>query len=149
MDVDPPEVPREWKGEGRIAGDVDIFGARMARQYLSRTFSFAAYPGTVGDDLELVWPNGWSTAEFARGGFSPRPRTSPIPRRTRSTGTTPEAFLYGIPFNRRKYSYLALDPDRTDPELDSKIDPLVTIRQEERFWPGAPIFEDQDQPQYV
>lgn len=150
VDVDPPEVPREWKGEGRIAGDVDIFGARMARQYLSRTFSFAAYPGTVGDDLELVWPNGWSTAEFARGGLQPATPDFTVPETDAIYGNDPEAFLYGIPFNRRKYSYLALDPDRTDPELDSKIDPLVTIRQEERFWPGGTgFFEGQDQPQYV
>jgi len=62
----------------------------------------------------------------------------------------PEAFLFGIPFNRQKHSYVAIDPERIDTSLESKTDPLVTIRQEERFWPGGTgFFEGQDAPQYV
>ena len=148
--VQPPEVPREWEDEGRIAGDVDIFGARMGRKYLSGTLPFAAYPGEAGDELELVWPNDWSTAEFARAGQRPAIPDFSDPETAAIFQDDPEAFLFGIPFNRKKYSYIALDPERTDPELDSKIDPLVTIRQEERFWPGGTgYFEGQDQPQYV
>ncbi len=149
-DALPGEVPREWKDLGRIAGDIDIFGARMARRYLAPQLPFAAYPGDEGDNLELVWPTSWSTAEFARGGVVPALPDLSNPQTANVFEDDPEAFLYGIPFNREKYSLLALDPDRTDPELDSKTDPLVTIRQDERFWPGGTgFFEGQDQPQYV
>lgn len=138
-----PDLPAsEWADDGRIAGDIDIFGARMARRYISSSLPYAAYP--PGNEFELVWPTAWSTAEFARAGQIPLVSTED------QYEDDPEAFLFGIPFNRRKYSYVALDPDGIDPTLASKSDPLVTIRQDERFWPGGTgFFEDQDAPQYV
>ena len=109
-------------------GDIDIFSARKARS--SSVVSAANY----SDDIR--WDNGAAVTttelqplgEFPLFGFGWNPQTNP------------GAFLYGIPFNRSKYDFFGQGED-----------PLVTITQEDRYWPAGTGFagNGQPKPQYA
>jgi prepilin-type N-terminal cleavage/methylation domain-containing protein len=102
-------------------GDIDIFSARVARDSL-----FAPeYP--AGANLD--WQIGKTTELRLSNGF-------PV------LGTYPAdlgGFLFGIPFNRSKFDFFGVSED-----------PLVTITQEERFWPSGTGYETgRNRPQYA
>jgi len=104
-------------------GDIDLFSARFAR-----ASSFApAYPS----NSNLDWTIGKTTELSIAGGF-------PVFGSGFNDGDT-GAFLYGIPFNRSKFDFFGFGED-----------PLVTVTQEERFWPAGTGYETgRDRPQYA
>ncbi|MEE2972171.1 MAG: prepilin-type N-terminal cleavage/methylation domain-containing protein, partial [Planctomycetota bacterium] len=128
------------------AGDLDLFSARAARE---SGFAPDLYQGNESPDDPaeatgvLPWENAWLTTEFVDGVLG---RCQPARRddcgRDFLTGEAfvdPGAFLFGIPFNRAKFDLFG-----------SGQDPLVTITQEERFWPSGSGFVGQGpRPQYV
>ena len=112
------------------AGDIDIFSARKSRSSI-----FA--PAYTGSDPNLLWGDAGSvyvTSELSAGPGGTFPLLSPL----QSDGDQ-GAFLFGVPFNRQKYDLFG-----------NGEDPLVTISQEERFWPsGSGFRRGQDRPQYA
>lgn len=106
-------------------GDIDVFSARFVR-------SSGENPGQGGND----WPSNSATTEFAAGG----------PLVGVYAGSDPGSFLYGVPFNRRRFGF-----------TDGEVEPRVTFSQEDRCWPAGSGFERiyapdgpfAEKPQYV
>lgn len=110
------------------AGDIDLFSARYARE---RGYGSDTYGASISN-----WGD-WATTELSLFQGS-----TPLFGSNYSTNPgngDPGAFLFGIPFNRAKFG-LFRDGD----------DPLVTITQEERFWPaGTGYGGGLERPQYA
>ena len=114
------------------AGDIDIFSARVTRAASNFVPAAFNYPS------ETQWDQDWRTSEFSLfGGAIPLlGQTHP---QGSGTGTDPGAFLFGVPYNRAKFDLFG-----------NGQDPLVTVTQEERFWPGGSGFTGQlPRPQYA
>ncbi|MAC19681.1 MAG: hypothetical protein CMJ23_08440 [Phycisphaerae bacterium] len=91
-------------------GDIDVFSSRYVR-------SSSSNPGSGSND----WPSSSTTTEFVVDG---NPLAGP------QLGSDAGAFLYGIPFNRRRFGF-----------AESEVEPRITITQEERCWPAGTGFE--------
>ena len=104
-------------------GDIDIFSARVARDSV-----FAPeYPGSSN----LDWQIGKTTELRFSNGF-------PVIGDEYASGDV-GGFLFGVPFNRSKFDFFG-----------NLEDPLVTVTQEERFWPAGSGYETgRNRPQYA
>ncbi|MCP4833706.1 MAG: prepilin-type N-terminal cleavage/methylation domain-containing protein [Phycisphaera sp.] len=130
-------VPEGASPEDRAyAGDLDIFSARLTRSgfVASQLEAVTAYP------TQFAWDPDWTTTEFGRqvggsnGTFVPLEGLGGY-----ETGN----YLYGIPFNRKKFDFF---------DNPGKEDPMVTIAQEERFWPAGSDYDNEtaaERPQYA
>ena len=104
-------------------GDIDLFSARVARD----SFFAPAYPSSAN----LDWQIGKTTELRLSNGF-------PVIGVDYQGGDS-GGFLFGIPFSRSKFDFFGASED-----------PLVTITQEERFWPAGSGYESgRNRPQYV
>ena len=111
-------------------GDIDLFSARFVR-----ASNFAPdYPSSAN----LDWQIGKTTELGIFAGASPILGTC-HPLQNNPNCSDPGEFLYGIPFNRSKFDFFGISED-----------PLVTITQEERFWPAGTGYEaGRNRPQYA
>ncbi len=128
-------APSQWPS---YAGDIDIFSARVAHASTAvgtfPDFRIPNYPAA------LQWADGWRTTELASfGGAFPLLAESYGNPGTGNPELDPEAFLFGIPYNRLKYSL-----------IEGGLDPLVTVKQRERFWPmGSGFGPGQQRPEFA
>lgn len=116
-------------GDRSYAGDIDVFSARVAR---ASPLVMQDYPSN------MQWDAAWRTTEFSLfgGAFPIFGDTHP---QGGGGGNDPGAFLFGIPFNRSRFDFFGVGED-----------PLVTITQEERFWPaGTGFAPGLERPQYA
>ncbi len=104
-------------------GDIDLFSARFVR-----ASNFAPdYPSSAN----LDWQIGKTTELRLSNGF-------PVIGDEYAAGDL-GGFLFGVPFNRSKFDFFGISED-----------PLVTITQEERFWPAGTGYEaGRNRPGYV
>lgn len=116
-------------GDRSYAGDIDLFSARASR---ASSLVSEDYPAS------MQWDQAWRTTEFSlfNGAFPIFGDTHP---QSGGGGSDDGAFLFGIPFNRARFDFFG-----------NGEDPLVTITQEERFWPAGTGFgPGVDRPQYA
>jgi prepilin-type N-terminal cleavage/methylation domain-containing protein len=123
------EDPADAGDAPSYVGDIDIFSARRARSMatvVSSEFNYSSSSDLRWDDGEVVITS--ELLPFAA-----------IPLVSSGWPADRGGFLAGIPFNRSKYDFFG-----------GGEDPLVTITQQERFWPaGSGYGMDQDRPQYA
>ncbi len=112
------------------AGDIDLFSARVAR----------ASP-LVSEDYPagMQWDAAWRTTEFSLFGGAFPVFGQTHPQGGGGANGDPGAFLFGIPFSRARFDFYG-----------GGEDPLVTVTQEERFWPAGTGFgAGLERPQYA
>jgi prepilin-type N-terminal cleavage/methylation domain-containing protein len=116
-------------GDRSYAGDVDLFSARVAR---GSSLVNQDYPAS------MQWDAAWRTTEFSLfgGAFPVFGDSHP---QAGGGGNDAGAFLFGVPFSRAKFDFFG-----------NGEDPLVTIKQGERFWPAGTGFgPGLERPQYA
>ena len=101
------------------AGDIDLFSARVTRAAAGFVPSALNYPS------ETQWDDDWRTSEFSLFGGAIPLLGQTHPQGSQS-GDDAGAFLFGMPYNRAKFDFFG-----------NGQDPLVTVTQKERFWPGG------------
>ena len=107
-------------------GDIDIFSARVARDWAPGVVSYS----DTDSDLNLDWGTATTTELRYSNGFPVLDPNYP---------DDPGGFLFGVPFNRSKFDFFG-----------NLEDPLVTVTQEERFWPAGSGYETgRNRPQYA